>query len=95
MFLENLAAQGIAEEYPVPVWVVSTDACHVSQTIPTIHPMVAICGREVEPHTKEFLEASNSPRGDETFISCAKAMAMTAVEILECPEKMQAIRDCK
>jgi len=92
MFLKNLNALGITEEYPDTTLKASTDAGNVSQVIPTLHPMVGICGPEAMPHTKEFVEASKSPRGEETFLSCAKAMAMTAVEILESPEKMDEIR---
>jgi len=94
MFLQNLSILGITEEYPTEMWITGTDAGNLSHVIPTIHPMVAICGPEVSPHTKEFVAASKSTRGEETFISCAKAMAMTAVEILELPEKMAEIEKC-
>jgi metal-dependent amidase/aminoacylase/carboxypeptidase family protein len=92
MFLKNLNILGIAEEYPEMTLKASTDAGNVSQVIPTLHPMIAICGPEVSPHTKEFEQASKSPHGEEVFLACAKAMAMTAVEILASPQAMARIR---
>jgi metal-dependent amidase/aminoacylase/carboxypeptidase family protein len=95
MFLKNLNTFAIVEDYPEATLKASTDAGNISQIIPTLHPMIAICGPEASPHTKEFEKASISPRGEETFLSCAKAMAMTAVEILASPQKLESIRKCR
>ena len=93
LFLKNLEAEGVKEDYPDTLLSASTDAGNVSQVIPTLHPMVAICGPEAVPHTKEFAEASKSPRGEEMFITCAHAMAMTAVDILEFPQNMERTKE--
>lgn len=63
----------------------STDMGDVSQEVPSIHPYIAICGEDVAGHSREFLEASRSPRGVEVMLEAAKAMGMTAAAILANP----------
>jgi amidohydrolase len=59
----------------------STDMGNVSQLVPTIHPYVAV-GRGTSIHTREFTAASASEYGIEGMMDAAKAMAMTAVDLL-------------
>ena len=63
----------------------SSDIGNVSQVIPAIHPYIAIGPEEIGGHTVEFREASASPAGREGLINAAKAMAMTAVDLLAVP----------
>ena len=59
----------------------STDMGNVSHIVPTIQPYVAI-GKGASIHTREFAEASASEDGIKGMLDAAKAMAMTAVDLL-------------
>jgi amidohydrolase len=71
----------------------SSDVGNVSQVLPTIHPYIAICSEEVGGHTVEFREAAASPAGHEGLINAAKAMAMTAVDLLAAPENLEMAKE--
>lgn len=59
----------------------STDMGNVSHLTPTIQPYVAI-GKGALIHTREFAAASASEDGIKGMLDAAKAMAMTAVDLL-------------
>jgi amidohydrolase len=59
----------------------STDMGNVSHLVPAIHPYVAI-GQGASIHTREFATASASEEGMKGMLDSAKAMAMTAVDLL-------------
>jgi len=59
----------------------STDMGNVSHLVPAIHPYVAI-GQGAAIHTREFATASASEEGIKGMLDSAKAMAMTAVDLL-------------
>lgn len=60
----------------------STDVGNVSAIVPTIHPAIAIAPRDVPIHTAQFREVAASEAGHRGLIDAAKAMAMTAVDVL-------------
>jgi amidohydrolase len=60
----------------------STDMGNVSALVPAIHPTVAIAPPDVTIHTPEFRDAAASEAGHRGLIDSAKAMAMTAVDVL-------------
>jgi amidohydrolase len=60
----------------------SSDMGNVSQAVPSIHPAIAIAPLNVLGHSPEFAEAAVSERGAQGMIDAAKAMAMTAVDLL-------------
>ncbi len=60
----------------------STDVGNVSAIVPTIHPTIAIAPRDVPIHTPEFREIAASEAGHQGLVDAAKAMAMTAVDVL-------------
>ena len=60
----------------------STDVGNVSQAIPALHPLYAICGPEVISHTLEFARASASEFGFERTRDMAVSMALTCVDVL-------------
>ena len=66
----------------------SSDIGNVSQVVPTIHPYIAIAPDEVGGHTIEFREAAASAAGHEGLIHAAKALAMTAIDLLDEPENL-------
>ncbi len=62
----------------------STDMGDVSQFVPSIHPWLGICDEgETSCHQHEFAACAASPRGFETMMVAAKAMARTAADLLE------------
>ncbi len=76
--LESLGWAFDADDLPFG----STDMGDVSQAVPAIHAYVAICDRAIAFHSRGFAEASQSERGHQGMLAAAKAMAMTAVDVL-------------
>ena len=60
----------------------STDMGNVSQVTPSIHPYVAIAPDWVAGHSTEMEEAAASEEGRKGMTLGAKAMAMTAIDVL-------------
>lgn len=71
----------------------STDMGDVSQTVPAIHPYMAIVPKGTAGHSKEFAAASNSERGYQTMLKAAKVMAMTALDLFASPTLMTKIKE--
>jgi amidohydrolase len=87
----NLTALGLTVQAPEEKQRMgSTDMGNVSQVVPGLHPYVPIAGEEVSGHTAAFEEASKSPRAHEALIQAAKALAMTAVDLLADPALVEA-----
>jgi amidohydrolase len=60
----------------------SSDVGNVSAVVPTIHPEVAIVPRNIGLHSPEFRDAAVSAEGNRGLLDGAKAMGMTAVDLL-------------
>jgi len=60
----------------------SSDFGNVSQVVPAIHPYIAIVDEGTSNHTREFAAAAGSPRGQRGMLLAAKALAMTALDVL-------------
>lgn len=60
----------------------STDMGNVSQVVPSIHPTIAIAPPQVAIHTPEFREIAASEAGQQGLLDGARALAMTAVDLL-------------
>lgn len=60
----------------------STDAGNISQVVPTIHPYIKIGPDKLVAHTVPFREAAASPQGDEALLKGAKALALTAFQLI-------------
>jgi amidohydrolase len=72
----------------------STDVGNVSQVVPTLQPTVALTDRpEVVCHTAAFAQAAGGPAGDRALLVAAKALAMTAYDLLTDPEHVRRVRD--
>ncbi len=83
LFQRNLESLGEAvDQGPVDRELGSTDVGNVSQVVPTIQPMLQISPREVTCHMAAFAEAAISETGHRAMVQAAKAMAMTAVDLL-------------
>jgi metal-dependent amidase/aminoacylase/carboxypeptidase family protein len=72
----------------------STDMGDVSHVCPSIHPYLAVVDEgTTNIHENEFARATKSDRAMETFLTAAKAMALTAAELLSNPELLAAAKD--
>jgi amidohydrolase len=93
LFVKNLEAIG-EPIVPLPEGsgAGSSDIGNVSQVTPAIHPYISICDNSIAGHSKEFAEAAASKRGHEAMISAAKALAMTAIDLMTNPEAMEQVR---
>ncbi|HVN86471.1 MAG TPA: M20 family metallopeptidase [Candidatus Binatia bacterium] len=60
----------------------STDMGNVSKIVPSIHPMIAAGPAHVPLHSPEFAACAASETGDRAVIDGAKALAMTALDVL-------------
>ncbi len=86
LFGANARSLGLAEGKPVLDRVASSDIGNVSQVVPTIHPWIAIAPEGMAIHTREFRDAAVGPLARAGLVAGAKAMAMTALDLLVDPE---------
>jgi len=70
----------------------SSDTSEVSWLVPTIQPQMAMTGRNVPPHSHEFHAASIGPAAEACILNAAKAMAMTAIDLLADEALLQEVR---
>jgi amidohydrolase len=93
LFKDNLEALGLDVELATGnERMGSSDIGNVSQVVPAIHPYIAIASEVVVGHSNEFREAAASPAGHEAVIHAAKALAMTAVDLLAVPVNVSEAR---
>jgi metal-dependent amidase/aminoacylase/carboxypeptidase family protein len=85
-FAANLEALGEPIEPPQHRAMGSTDMGDVSQVVPSIHAYLAICEKAIASHSRDFAEASASPRGQRAMLIAAKALAMTAIDLFTNPD---------
>ncbi len=71
----------------------STDCGNVSQVIPTIHPYIRISPDGVPGHSREFAEWAKSPIARTGLVAAAKALAMTALDLLALPEELKKAKE--
>jgi amidohydrolase len=71
----------------------STDMGNVSRIMPAIHPLIAIAPPDVNSHSPEFAVYAASDSGKKAVIDGAKALAMTAIDILADAGLRDAMRD--
>ena len=60
----------------------STDMGNVTSLVPGIHPFLSITDGPVAGHSTEFAAAARTPQALETMHVAAKALAMTAIDVL-------------
>ena len=60
----------------------STDMGNVSAIVPSIHPSVTVAPPEVPIHTEAFRDLAATEAGHRALLDSAKALAMTAVDVL-------------
>jgi hypothetical protein len=62
----------------------------VSRVVPTIHPNFPI-GHDLQLHTREFAAATVRPSGEAGLLEAARALALTALELVRDPETREAV----
>jgi amidohydrolase len=71
----------------------STDMGDVSHAVPSIHPWLAICEKgETTCHQHAFQQCAGSERGAAAMLVAAKAMALTAAEVLADASLREALK---
>ncbi|MDQ2915386.1 MAG: M20 family metallopeptidase [Chloroflexota bacterium] len=71
----------------------STDMGNVTSLIPGIHPFLSITEGPVPGHSIAFTEAARAPRALETMHLAAKALAMTALDVLMEPALLKRAKE--
>lgn len=83
-FQRNLVELGVkADPITEDIGKGSTDMGDVSNVIPSIHPYMQICDKNVALHSRGFASAANSSRAQEIMLMAAKALAMTAIDVFK------------
>ncbi|MFQ5857699.1 MAG: M20 family metallopeptidase [Anaerolineae bacterium] len=91
LFDANLTALGREVQLPLPnERMGSTDMGNVSHVVPALHAYVTIAPEEVAGHSPEFRAASASSEGHAGLLDAAKALAMTAIDLLSNPDLVDA-----
>jgi len=91
VYLKNLVSLGESFENKVfPLG--SSDVGNVSQVIPVIQPMIRISETPVAGHSIEKREACRSETGLRSIVLGAKALALTAMDLILDPELLDRIR---
>ena len=88
-YKENAMSFGIKFVPMKGTFSASTDMGNVSYCVPSIHPMYSI-GKTMN-HTREFTKCSDTDHSHKQTIISAKAMAMTAIDVLTTPGLMNEI----
>lgn len=70
----------------------SSDVGNVSQVIPTIQPSISITDVPTAGHSEAFKAAACSQKGLRSIVLGAKALAFTALDLLESPQLLAAIK---
>ena len=93
LFAANMAVVGLTEGEPIPDRLGSSDIGNVSQVIPAIQPMIGIAPTGTAIHTRDFAAAAVTPLARAGMLAAAKTMAMTALDLLADPTRVQAAKE--
>ncbi len=93
LFSDNLVRLGRDVVSPAPnERMGSTDMGDVSHLVPAIHPYLAMAPENIVGHTVEFREYCRSEAGKTAMLDAAKALALTACDLLSNPELVEQAR---
>jgi hypothetical protein len=65
---------------------------NVSKIVPSLHPMIAVSPPSVALHSHEFAQWAASEAGHRAVADGAKALAMTALDVLCDADLLNAVR---
>jgi amidohydrolase len=89
---ENLRWLGVDDIAEMDLEPGSTDFGNVSQKIPSVYIYAATAPRGSSLHTREFAKLSAAPMAHEGMLTAVKAMALTALNLLENPALVKQLR---
>ena len=92
VYLKNLLSLGETYDPSRTAALGSSDVGNVSQVIPVIQPMIKISDIPVAGHSIEKREACKSETGLQSIRVGAKALALTALDLIEQPELLAKIK---
>lgn len=92
VYLKNLLSLGEKYEERLNSPLGSSDVGNVSQVIPTIQPMIRISDIPVAGHSIEKREACKAETGLRSIALGAKALALTALDLIRSPELLEKIK---
>lgn len=91
LFLENTQELGLEFSKATQNFSASTDMGNVSYVVPSIHPLYSI-GTSAVIHTRAYTEATNTDTAHGCTRQAAKAMAMTALDLLCNPDVLSQVQ---
>ena len=92
VYLRNLRSLGESLDESRRESIGSTDVGNVSHVIPVIHPMIRISEKPLAGHSVEKREACRSELGLRSIALGAKALALTALDLIGQPELLARIK---
>lgn len=93
VYTRMLESLGETMNQPLPTdGLGSTDVGNISQVVPTIQPMISITDAPTPGHSEAFKAAACSEKGLASIAIGAKALALTALELIEQPQLLAAIK---
>ena len=92
VYLKNLLSLGETYDPSRTAALGSSDVGNVSQVIPVIQPMIRISDTPVAGHSVEKREACKSETGLQSIRLGAKALALTALDLIEQPDLLEKIK---
>ena len=94
VYRKNLESLGETLCEPLPTDSLgSTDVGNISQVVPTIQPMISITDVPTPGHSEGFRAAACAEKGLRSIALGAKALALTALDLIESPALLAAIRE--
>jgi amidohydrolase len=93
LFASNMTAVGLSASEAIPDRLGSSDIGNVSHVVPAIQPLIAIAPSGTAIHTRAFAEHAVKPLARAGMVAAAKIMAMTTLDLLTEPARVQAARE--
>lgn len=91
---KNLESLGETVYAPDPkAGMASSDVGNISQVVPTIQPTISITDVPMAAHTESFRDATCSRKGLDSICLGAKALALTALDLIMDPQLLADIKE--
>src|SRR5262249_50653020 len=94
LFAQNLGVIGFPEDPDdSEAGYGSTDCRQLSPAPPPIHPLIPLSPGRVPGHSARVPEGARSPIARAGMVAGAKALALTALDLLASPDKLKAAKE--